>query len=568
MRTLFSILFLFFTASLIAQPQQKKNGKVVVKNAAGVVTEEGRVKKHQKTGPWIRRYDSGDTMEVANYQLDSLDGPYRSYFQKGGVQVSGSYTMGVRTGAWMRYSRSHKIVQLSTYDANGKETGLQQTFDDSGKLRKERMVAAGGYEYVREYTTGEVLVKRYTLLNGKREGNVYKYERVPGPKADTLPLAITGYHNDLKEGAEKEWAMAEGRRVLIREGWYKNGKRDSTFRTYNRQGQLTEERHFVDDRQNGMQRTFDSKGHLHSEHSYNMGKKEGVSKVYTGTALTLIEWYSLDAMDSSMRYSGEGKLLARMTRVDAQTKQFWEYHPNGKLSKTWTEKSNRKEGLLTSYYPDGKKKNEITYKNGRAEGQWRAWNEKGVLVIVAKAEYGQDTEEQVYTNKGIALKEHRLHEPAPVDTAYDGQVRRYMPPEIRRMPQLVADEVTEEEEVSPDALVVDRAVDEQPQVFAYAEVMPSFPGGDDAFMAYLKNNIRYPVMEKESGKQGAVYIRFTVQRDGSITDITPLKEVPGAPGLTKEAIRVMKGMPDWIPGKMNGRNVAVYVTQPVRFKLD
>jgi len=124
------------------------------------------------------------------------------------------------------------------------------------------------------------------------------------------------------------------------------------------------------------------------------------------------------------------------------------------------------------------------------------------------------------------------------------------------------------EDPPPDVItpVVDKAVEQKvEEAFTFAEVMPEMPGA--GFQAYLKNNIKYPQIEKEAGKMGTVYISFVVEKDGSISNVAPAKEVPGAPGLTKEAVRVISQMPKWTPGQMNGRPVRIQMTQPVRFVL-
>ncbi len=100
-----------------------------------------------------------------------------------------------------------------------------------------------------------------------------------------------------------------------------------------------------------------------------------------------------------------------------------------------------------------------------------------------------------------------------------------------------------------------------------AEEMPRFQGGEGAFQTYLSWMIRYPQMEKEHGKDGTVYIYFEVTQKGSITNVKCQKGVQGAPGLAKEAIRVIADMPRWIPGKVNGKPVRVGMTVPIRFKL-
>ncbi len=105
------------------------------------------------------------------------------------------------------------------------------------------------------------------------------------------------------------------------------------------------------------------------------------------------------------------------------------------------------------------------------------------------------------------------------------------------------------------------------QVFTFTEQMPSFPGGDKGMHDFLAKNIRYPDAEKDNGLMGNVYLTFTIERDGKITNIKEARGVKGAPGLTAEAIRVVSLMPNWIPGKQNGKAVRVTYTLPVKFVL-
>jgi TonB family protein len=102
----------------------------------------------------------------------------------------------------------------------------------------------------------------------------------------------------------------------------------------------------------------------------------------------------------------------------------------------------------------------------------------------------------------------------------------------------------------------------------FTDPMPQFPGGEEAFKAYLTTNLRYPEMERENGIQGTVYLSIIVEENGVVTHITPLREVYGGRGLTKEAIRVLKAMPAWTPGRMNGKPVRVKMNVPVKFKLE
>lgn len=119
--------------------------------------------------------------------------------------------------------------------------------------------------------------------------------------------------------------------------------------------------------------------------------------------------------------------------------------------------------------------------------------------------------------------------------------------------------------------VNEKVVDEVPpaveetKVFDVVEQMPSFKGGDAALMEWLNKNIKYPVVAEENGIQGRVVATFVVERDGSITDVKIVKSVD--PSLDKEAVRVLKAMPKWIPGRQNGQPVRVKYTVPVTFRL-
>ena len=103
------------------------------------------------------------------------------------------------------------------------------------------------------------------------------------------------------------------------------------------------------------------------------------------------------------------------------------------------------------------------------------------------------------------------------------------------------------------------------KVWDVVEQMPSFKGGDQALLDWLHKNIHYPAIAEENGIQGRVVCTFVVERDGSITDIKVVRPID--PSLDKEAVRVLKNMPKWIPGKQNGSSVRVKFTLPVTFKL-
>ena len=104
------------------------------------------------------------------------------------------------------------------------------------------------------------------------------------------------------------------------------------------------------------------------------------------------------------------------------------------------------------------------------------------------------------------------------------------------------------------------------QVYDMVKDAPEFPGGTKAMMEYLKTNMRYPQIAKENGIQGRVILQFVVDETGKVTDPKILRGVD--PALDLEAIRLVEAMPQWTPGKQDGKAVAVRYTVPVSFKLD
>ena len=107
--------------------------------------------------------------------------------------------------------------------------------------------------------------------------------------------------------------------------------------------------------------------------------------------------------------------------------------------------------------------------------------------------------------------------------------------------------------------------EEESKVFDVVEEQPSFPGGQGALMQWLSDNIKYPVIAAENGIQGRVIVQFVVSKTGSISNVNVVRGVD--PSLDTEAVRVVKAMPNWTPGKQNGTTVNVRYTLPVTFKL-
>ena len=109
----------------------------------------------------------------------------------------------------------------------------------------------------------------------------------------------------------------------------------------------------------------------------------------------------------------------------------------------------------------------------------------------------------------------------------------------------------------------DTATDDK--VYEVCEQMPIFEGGDAALLKYLRENLKYPDKTKDRGVQGRLVIGFIVEKDGSLTDVKVLRPVDI--DLDAEVLRLVKGMPKWIPGRHNGQRVRVRYLLPIHICL-
>ena len=125
---------------------------------------------------------------------------------------------------------------------------------------------------------------------------------------------------------------------------------------------------------------------------------------------------------------------------------------------------------------------------------------------------------------------------------------------------------TEGSWVTVDPVVAADSVKDEEEVFMSTEQPPVYPGGVEAMMKYLEDNIVYPAKAKRKGISDIVMLRLLIDRTGKIAGIDVENSVDKA--LIKEAIRVVSKMPNWKPAKRDGKNVAVYFGLPVRFTLD
>ena len=162
----------------------------------------------------------------------------------------------------------------------------------------------------------------------------------------------------------------------------------------------------------------------------------------------------------------------------------------------------------------------------------------------------------------------------------DEEVQEEKPPAVEELVEKKEDIGTEDKQGNDDAAPT---IEENPSELKVVEAPPpvvedrtyemfdiqkppSFPGGEKELLRFLAENIKYPPLARENNIQGNVALTFVVNKNGSVSDVTILRDIGG--GCGKEAVRVVNSMPRWNPGEANGNPVKVRFTLPVRFKLE
>lgn len=104
-------------------------------------------------------------------------------------------------------------------------------------------------------------------------------------------------------------------------------------------------------------------------------------------------------------------------------------------------------------------------------------------------------------------------------------------------------------------------------LYTLTEQPPVFEGGYDAMATFMRDNFVYPKKERKANITGTCYVSFTVEKDGTITDIQVMRGVKNGKGCDEEAVRLVSTMPNWVPGKQNGKLVRTRLALPIKFSL-
>ena len=130
----------------------------------------------------------------------------------------------------------------------------------------------------------------------------------------------------------------------------------------------------------------------------------------------------------------------------------------------------------------------------------------------------------------------------------------------------IVDEAKIETTESDEMVAIEIEEESDEEFFMVVENMPEFPGGDVGLMKYIQKNVKYPPIAKEYNITGKVYVSFIVDKSGSVTDVKIVRGVDKS--LDAEALRVVKSLPKYKPGKQRGKAVRVMFTIPINFTLN
>lgn len=273
------------------------------------------------------------------------------------------------------------------------------------------------------------------------------------------------------------------------------------------------------------------------------------------------------------------------------------FHQNGKIKKNIVYSNVGKTGLFTSYDNTGKTIEKGSYINNKLkDGEWLKYDENGK---VARKEYyvdGGRVEQIQYFPNGKIMHSEKTENNKFTEIDYNGNGSIYKKKEIENgngeeieydtngvvvkttvfengvdvnqqkeaRQRQIADSLAYASQLQVNNSQISNVTNEE--VFTVVEEMPDFIGGPVEKTMFIQKNLQYPQSAKNAGITGTCYVKFIVTSNGMLKDFQLLRGISGCKECGDEAIRVMKSMPNWKPGKQNGKPVSVYMNQPVKFQ--
>ncbi len=549
MKYILHLLIIFLLAisnTTFAQEEKqavKKNGKVKEYYTSGQLQAEGKNKNYQKTGEWKFYTQDGYLEKIENYKVGLRHGKVTGY-KNNAVSFTGEYNEGNASGEWKYYGNDGKLTQQNIYSANALKSLTYSA------------------------TSGELIYETNYAIDGKKQ---YFEGRYAAWYYDGTPMSDGYYKSGQKDGNWKYW---DHRKILIKEENYKSGIKHGQQLLFYPNGNKKLEQYFANDLLDSISTEWYENGQIKNSRYYKFGIPQGNNvtyypdgtkakeEVYSKTSDTV--WNRKWRPDGTQDFE---EIYVKSKREGLQTSWF----NNGKKKYEIFYLNHKKHGKAIYYHENGKTEKEGFYKNDFEEGTWKMYNKNGMLSSESTFKNGQLQEVKGFEKGSVKRYEYiyengrntKIHEytangklirtTQPVTYGaigdYDDILGRSVP-----VPNFDLSSVPPQIVEIPEKAVSENA----PLVFA--DEMPEFPDLD----AYFNKHVKYPATAPADSINAIVYLQVIIRKDGSVDNITLLN------GFRKEfndeAIRAVKAMPKWKPGKNNGKPVDVMMNIPVKFK--
>jgi TonB family protein len=554
-RFLLSIIFLLLVLPVSAQLKKKGTNTIEYRDGK---TATGKSKNYKKTGKWVTKSANGTLISETEYLDDQKNGTEKEYHANGNLKSISNYEKGIKTGRHIMFDRNGDTL-LDCYFRDdiyhGPSTEYTNGFHNRSRSYGNYKNGSRDGLWVKVYTSSSY---GYTEIDSTNFSNGRKNGKRTVHKNGKLTL-VTNYTNGFENGVSTTYYDDENHGLQSVTN-YKNGDREGECLTYYKSGAKLSKEFFTKGIHTACDSVWKENGQPYIVVCYYaIGNPRQTTKWNERGQITPVVYHSkrLYSTDSAFTYYDNGRLQYENRTSGSLTQSFVEYHPNGKKMSEGNYKSLLKSGKWLYYDSTGRKTKEKNYEGGGVYGWYIDYYPSGKIRYKAKCRNGVPVDSvYAYDKSGEKLRN---------DSKEFLAIQKEIMDNDRELRLIVYDVVEQDGDYGDDVVAIEEAPAEE--ILTFAEQQPEFPGGQDSLMSYLRRNIKYPQLEKEQDKQGTVYISFVVYKDGTISNVKALKEVSGAPGLTKEAIRVVSAMPKWTPGKMNGRAVNVQQTIPIRFVL-
>ena len=530
---------------------QKKNGKVTIEIEKGGV-EKGKIKNGLREGVWRQYNSKGVMIQEENYVNGKRSGDY--WRKEDSTEVTGKYLINQKNGIFVTKVNGRTVSEIGyrfdtldgTYFVDTKEKKIIGSYV---RGKKDGLRLADSLDYDKNR------IKDSTYyVNGLRDGRSVIYK-------NGVRISETYWQQGERNGSYKRYDEKSG--MLIESGSYVNDKKDGIWLQYEN-GRLKEKH----DYEKGIHaaQSFgygDDTFHIRSVVSYHPNGEVRLVSRNSAKGELASRWYFSDQgnLDSAISYYPTGRVkdeqYTSYTNDDGMT-QFYlyrAYHPDGKLAAKGYKHRLDKTGTWLLYDSLGRLQTSIAYQDNLPFGWFYAYHPNGKIKLKAYCYESITDTILVYDKNGTRIQQSNANYSktiAEIQAQFPEINFRdpngFPPDHKRKGVVMLGDSIRGEGK--------------------WSDIPAMYPGGNDSLNAFIKKIIRYPEPERRLGKEGEVQIRFLVEKDGSLSDIQIVKTVSGAPGFTKETMRLMRAMPKWKPAMTKGKIVRVYYTLPVKFYLE